>query len=97
MEIQRRDCKDEMECPLKYKVLKCVACKKFRVMVANEHNHPLNDQYDNVNGLHRFIKSKVLELLEKGKTKAKQVHSYLTIPKTSRVLKYHRSISFEAS
>ena len=78
MDVQRRRCDEFVDCLVKYKVHKCEICNKYQLLSANLHNHEVDDDYDNLNGLHKIVKEVILKLMDSGKTQPKQIHVFLT-------------------
>ena len=79
MDVQRRDCMEFENCPVKYKILKCKVCVKYEFMQSSQHNHNVEDTFDNLNGIHKRVKEIILNLMDHGKTTPKQIHLYLTL------------------
>ena len=93
MGVQRRSCDEYYQCPIKYKILKYDICPKYKNFINNDTLITWKDEYENLNGLHQQIKDVILEMMDKGKTKPKQIHVFLTthsieglkVPKLSQV------------
>lgn len=54
MNVQNRKCKTK-DCPVKYKIFKCIINNEFNLTVLNEHNHVFDVNEKKTDFGHRFM------------------------------------------
>jgi hypothetical protein len=78
LSVQRRDCKADDACTVKYKILKCLICKEqYEIQVTGTHTHDVEKKNNNLNGIHPKWKEVIKDLIEKGKREPKQIEIFL--------------------
>jgi len=77
IDVRKRKCLGSAQCPVKYKIIKCFEFKTFKIYFKNHHNHRIEENYDNTNGIRKEIKEIITDLMNNGINQLRTIQSFL--------------------